>query len=64
MARVLRRTAKVVRRTLAVPGVIIVVAGAALLGSPAIAQAAVGSPASMRLGPSTRPGRGRPGPRG
>ena len=46
MARVLRRTAKVVRRTLAVPGVIIVVAGAALLGSPAIAQAAVGAPAA------------------
>ena len=45
MARVLRRTAKVVRAALAVPGVIIVVAGAALLGSPAIAQAAVGSPA-------------------
>ena len=46
MARVLRRTAKVVRAALAVPGVIIVVAGAAMLGSPAIAQAAVGSPAT------------------
>ena len=46
MARVFRRTAKVVRRTLAVPGVIIAVAGAALLGSPAIAQAAVGAPAA------------------
>jgi TrbL/VirB6 plasmid conjugal transfer protein len=46
MARVLRRTAKVVRRTLAVPGVIIAVTGAALLGSPAIAQAAVGAPAA------------------
>ena len=45
MARVLRRTAKVVRRTLAVPAVIIAVAGAALLGAPAIAQAAVGAPA-------------------
>ena len=46
MARVLRRTAKVVRRTLAVPGVIIAVTGAALLGAPAIAQAAVGPPAA------------------
>ena len=42
MARVLRRTAKVVLcAALAVPGVIIVVAGAAMLGSPVIAQAAV-----------------------
>ena len=40
MARVLRRTAKVVRTALAVPGVLIAVAGAGLLGSPAIAQAA------------------------
>ncbi|MDX6338153.1 MAG: hypothetical protein QOG05_5493, partial [Streptosporangiaceae bacterium] len=46
MARVLRRAAKVVSRTLAVPGVIIAVTGAALLGSPAIAQAAVGAPAA------------------
>ncbi len=46
MARVPHRTAKVVRAALAVPGVIIAVAGAALLGSPAIAQAAVGAPAS------------------
>ena len=46
MAAVPRRTAKVVRAALAVPGVIIAVAGAALLGSPAIAQAAVGAPAS------------------
>ncbi len=45
MASVLRRTARVVRRTLAVPGVLIAVAGAGLLGSPAIAQAAVGAPA-------------------
>jgi hypothetical protein len=45
MARVLRRTAKVVRAALAVPGVLIAVAGAGLLGSPAIAQAAVGAPA-------------------
>ncbi len=46
MARVPHRTAKAVRAALAVPGVIIAVAGAALLGSPAIAQAAVGAPAS------------------
>ena len=46
MAAAPRRTAKVVRAVLAVPGVIIAVAGAALLGSPAIAQAAVGAPAS------------------
>ena len=46
MARVPRRTARVVRAVVAVPGVIIAVAGAALLGSPAIAQAAVGAPAS------------------
>ena len=46
MARVLRRTAKVVRTALAVPGVLIAVAGAGLLGSPAIAQAAAGAPAA------------------
>ena len=46
MAAAPRRTARVVRAALAVPGVIIAVAGAALLGSPAIAQAAVGAPAS------------------
>jgi TrbL/VirB6 plasmid conjugal transfer protein len=43
MATVVRRAAKVVRRTLAVSGVIIAVTGAALLASPAIAQAAVGA---------------------
>ena len=43
MAAVPRRIAKVVRAVLTVPGVIIAVAGAALLGSPAIAQAAVGA---------------------
>jgi hypothetical protein len=43
MATVVRRAAKAVRRTLAVSGVIIAVSGAALLASPAIAQAAVGA---------------------
>jgi len=43
MATVVRRAAKVVRRTLAVSGVIIAVTGGALLASPAIAQAAVGA---------------------
>jgi hypothetical protein len=43
MATVVRRAAKVVRRTLTVSGVIIAVTGAALLASPAIAQAAVGA---------------------
>ncbi|PZS39828.1 MAG: hypothetical protein DLM62_06175, partial [Pseudonocardiales bacterium] len=43
MARVLRRAAKVVSRPLAISGVIIAMAGAALLGAPAIAQAAVGA---------------------
>ncbi|HEY5351816.1 MAG TPA: type IV secretion system protein [Streptosporangiaceae bacterium] len=46
MATVVRRAAKVVRRTLAVSGVIIAVTGAALLASPAIAQAAVGASAT------------------
>ncbi len=46
MATVRSRAARVVRRTLAVPGVLIAVAVAGLLGSPAIAQAAVGTPAA------------------
>jgi TrbL/VirB6 plasmid conjugal transfer protein len=45
MATVRSRAAQVARRALALPGVLIAVVVAGLLGSPAIAQAAVGTPA-------------------
>ena len=43
MATVRSRAAQVARRALALPGVLIAVVVAGLLGSPAIAQAAVGA---------------------
>jgi hypothetical protein len=53
MATVRSRAAQVARSALALPGVLIAVVVAGLLGSPAIAQAAVGRP-------STRPRSSKP----
>ena len=64
MARVLRRAGRVARRTLAVSGVIVAVAGAGLLGSLAIAQAAAAFMAIQRrcCKRSARKVKFRPGP--
>ena len=65
MATVRSRTAQVARSALAVPGVLIAVVGAGLLGSPAIAQAAVGDARRDRParggGPARRDGAARGG---
>ena len=55
MARLFRRAAARARRALTVPGVIIAVVVAGVLGSPAIAQAARGRGGAHRLAPRSTP---------